>query len=297
MILLPACGNDASSGAATQVVARVNGEEITVHQVNHALSRSAVVAPANEPAAKRLILERLIDQQVARQRAIERKLDRTPAAIQSMEAAKTDILARAYLEQAAAGRTAPSDEELRAYYRDNPHLFARRKLFAIEELSLMPQKGVRPIELKQYVAQARDLRHVAAWLKASEVLFDESRGVRPAEQLPLDWLPGVQKMVTGQMLVFETGERLHVIRLAGTQAAPVDEAVARPHIRQYLSNLRLSDAIARELKQIREHAKIEYLGEFARAPNAVSPAPQPGAAPDLPQKEQRTIDKAIRGLR
>jgi colicin import membrane protein len=44
---------------------------------------------------------------------------------------------------------------------------------------------------------------------------------------------------------------------------PVDEATAAPRIAQFLYNQRSSDAIAKELKQVRKQAKIEYVGEFA----------------------------------
>jgi hypothetical protein len=48
-----------------------------------------------------------------------------------------------------------------------------------------------------------------------------------------------------------------------SKADPVDEATATPRIRQFLFKRRSSEVIAKEMKQIKEQAKIEYVGEFA----------------------------------
>src|SRR5262245_57262956 len=98
----------------TQVVARVNGDEITVHQINNVLARSQNIDPELAAQAKREILERLIDQQLAKQKAIENGLDRSPNVMQALEAAKNEILARAYLEQVAR-RQAPAAVETRDF--------------------------------------------------------------------------------------------------------------------------------------------------------------------------------------
>src|SRR6185295_5582819 len=84
---------------ATQVAARVNGDEITVHQVNDVLARNPNIAPEFANQAKSEILDRLIDQQLTKQKAIENKLDRSPKVMRAIEAAKSEILALDRREQ------------------------------------------------------------------------------------------------------------------------------------------------------------------------------------------------------
>ncbi len=248
---------------ATQVAARVNGDEITVHQINYVLARSQNVSPEVAAQAKREILDRLIDQHLAKQKAIENRLDRSPNVMQAIEAAKSEILARAYLEQIAATIPKTALWEIQKYYKDHPELFAQRRLFDLEELAFVAKSEVAA-ELREQLSIARSMRNIADWLQSQGVKFAANRGVRAAEQIPLEILPKVQAMKEGEIQLFEAGGgRFRVIRVVAYKAEPVDEATAAPRIQQFLFNRRSSEVIAKEMKKIKEQAKIEYVGEFA----------------------------------
>ena len=57
--------------------------------------------------------ETLIDQELAVQKAVELKLDRDPQVVQALEAARRDVLARAYKERVTQGVTRAGSEEAR----------------------------------------------------------------------------------------------------------------------------------------------------------------------------------------
>lgn len=257
------CGKkDDDKKPATQVAAKVNSDEITVHQVNNVLARTPNVAPALADQAKREILDRLIDQQLARQQAIHKNLHLSPGVQQALEAAKSEILARAYLDQVVVAQPKPTAEDTKKYYTDHPELFSRRRVFVLEEISLAAKDGLLR-ELRLRAATSRSLKEIADWLQSQDVKFVPNRGVRAAEQLPLDMLPKLQNAKVGEILVIEAGQNLQVIRVMAANAEPVDEATAAPRIHQFLSNRRASEAIAKEMKQLKAGAKIQYTGEFA----------------------------------
>ena len=263
LALTTGCGKKEDAKVATQVAARVNSDEITVHQINYVLARNPNITPEVAAQAKREILNRLIDQHLARQKAIENKLDRSPNVMQAVEAAKSEILARAYLEHIAAAIPKTAPWETQKYYSEHPELFAQRRLFNLEELAFVA-KGDVAAGLREQLSKARSLQEIADWLQSRGVKVVVNRGVRAAEQIPLEILPKVQAMKEGQIQLFEAGsERFQVIRVVAYKAEPVDEATAAPRIQQFLLNRRSSEVIAKEMKQIKEQAKIEYVGEFA----------------------------------
>lgn len=291
------CGKNGEKKLATQVAARVDSYEITVHQINGVLARSQNVAPETAARAKREILDKLIDQQLARQQAIEKKLHRSPGVMQTIEAAKSEILARSYFEQVAAAQPRPTAEEVKKYYSAHPELFAQRRIFNLEEIIVLPKEGL-VAKLREQTVKARAMQDIAAWLKSQDAVFTENRGVRAAEQIPLDLLPKLQVMKDGEIRLIEAGSRLNVFRVVATQAAPVDETTATPRIQQFLFNQRLSEAIARDIAQLKQKARIKYLGEFADGAPATAVIP-PAKAETAPpaQPPGADFDKGVRGLR
>jgi EpsD family peptidyl-prolyl cis-trans isomerase len=298
--LVTDCGKGDDKKPATQVAAKVNGHEITIHQVNDILARQNV-KPEQAEAAKRQILERLIEQELAKQQAVEKKLDRNPRVVQAMEAAKNDILARAYMDQIASNQPKPSADEVKSFYAEHPELFSGRRIYSIEELTV-PQKQAPLTTVKDRLVKSKDLGELAAWLKSQKAEVSGTRGVRAAEQLPMVWLAEMHKMKEGEMRVFENGDRLNIVRLAAVRAAPVDEATASPRIQQYLVTRRLREEMQKDIRQLREKSNIEYAGEFASPPPQAKTAPapepfQPAPAEPTQQPPAPNFEKGIRGLR
>ena len=299
--LAAGCGKRDEKAAATQVAAKVNGDEITIHQVNDALGRQNV-RPEQAEAAKRQILERLIDQQLARQQALEKKLDRMPRTVQAIEAAKGEILARSYIQNIAAAQAKPTADEVKKYYAEHPALFSQRRLFNIEELAVAPKEEPVAAGLKQRAAKAKDLVEIATWLKTQKAEVAANRGVRAAENIPLPWLAELHKMKDGEIRVFENGENLNVLRVVATRSAPVDEATATPVIQQFLFNQRLTEAVRKDVQSLRGKSNIEYMGEFSgKAKDAgkekAPPEPFQKPAAEPAPSNSPGFDKGIRGLR
>jgi EpsD family peptidyl-prolyl cis-trans isomerase len=256
------CTKKEEAKSVSQVAARVNADEITVSQVNNVLSRAQGLTPESATKAKSEILEKLIEQQLAKQQAIATKLDRTPAVVQAIEASRNEILARAYLEKIAAALPKPSVDDAKKYYMAHPELFAQRRVFSLEELIIEPKEGIGGV-LTEQVEESRTLQEVAAWLQSNNIKFSANRGVRAAEALPLELLPKLQALKDGEMQLVETGEgRRSLFHVVASQTMPVDEATAMPRIQQFLFNQNVTKAIAVEMKSLRDKSDIAYQGEF-----------------------------------
>jgi EpsD family peptidyl-prolyl cis-trans isomerase len=267
------CGKGEKKPAASQVAAQVNSDEITIHQVNAVLARTPELTPEAGARAKKQILERLIDQQLAVQQALRRKLDRSPEVVQALQAARAEILARAFADEIARHQPKPSAEETKKYYAEHPELFAQRRAFVLEEIMVAPVDGGLP-GLAEIVSKSRSTQEVVAWLKSKDAKFAQNRGTRTAEQLPLGQLPRLHAMKEGEMQLMDAaGGRLQVVRLVASKTLPIDEASASPRIQQFLFNQRVSEALANEMKEVRGAAKIEYLGEFSADAAKATSAP------------------------
>lgn len=258
--LAAGCGKGTTP--ATQVAARVNSDEISVHQVNAVLSSAKGVSPDNAGKAKREILDKLIEQRLAVQQAMDRHLDRTPSVMQALEAARAEVLARAYREQIVGSLSKPSADEARKFYAAHPELFSRRRIYNLQEIVLVPDAKVLA-DIRQMLAQRRSIQEIAAALRENKIRFEANAAIRPAEQIPLELLPKYNELKDGQTALIETPQAAVVVFLAASQAQPVDMAVAVPQIQNYLAGKQAEEAIDKEMKRLRAQAKIELLGEFA----------------------------------
>ncbi len=311
MLTLAGCGDEKK--AVTQVAAKVNKEEISVHQINNVLGRAGNLPPEQMKLASRQVLDRLVDQELLVQKATEKKLDREPKTMQAIETARRDILARAYMESTVATLAKPTPAEVGEFYAKRPELFSERRLYNLQEITA----GGKPDELlprlQEQLGKAKSLAEIAAWLKGQNIPFNGNATTKAAEQLPLELLPRFHQMKDGQIGVVPSKDGVLIVQLMASRAAPLDQAAATPFIEQFLMNQKKIETSNKELKQLRDVAKIEYLGEFAKteaapaaaaaakpataAASTAAPATTPVAAAAAAIPNAATLEKGIAGLK
>ena len=258
LFMVPAgCERAAADRPGSQVAAKVNGTEISVQQLRGA---GAAAGTASSVAQA---LEKVIDRELLVQKAIAAKLDRDPQVQQSIENARRQLLAQAYLERAATSAAGGTRDEIKAFYSENPALFAERRIYRLREL-IVPGAAEMIDVLRAEAAKARDLDEIGYWLRARNASFSADSVTQPAEQLPLSFLPRLASMKPGEIAVFATPLGASVLQLVHAEDAPLTEPQAAPLIEQFLAGRRRLETAAAEVKRLREVATIEYLGEFKR---------------------------------
>jgi EpsD family peptidyl-prolyl cis-trans isomerase len=296
LLILSGCGGE-DKKAATQVAAKVDKGEISVHQVNSVLARTPNLQPEQAKVAGRQILDKLIDQEVLVQQAVAGKLDREPKTMQAIENARRDILARSFIEKVSAAVPKPSSGDVKEYYGKHPELFAERRIYNFNEIAVKVTPELLP-QLEGQMKKAKSLADVTNWLKAQNVPMAANSTTKAAEQLPLELLPRFHQMKDGQIGVIPTKEAVLIVQLAASKTVPMDEKGATPFIEQFLFNKLRAEAVDKEVKSLREKAKVEYVGEFAQAPATPAATPKPAevAQPQQPASAS-AIDKGLSGLK
>jgi EpsD family peptidyl-prolyl cis-trans isomerase len=290
VLVLAACG-EKKDKPATQTAARVNKEEITVHQINFLLQQQRGLRPEQTEAVSKQMLERLIDQELALQKAGELRLDRDPQVVQQLETARRDIVSRAYFEKVGAGASKPSAEEVKKYYDENPALFSQRRVYQLQEL-LVEAAPDRVPTLRAQLQEAKNVGEFVEYLKKNEYRFSANQAVRAAEQLPLATVGTFAQLKDGQAMLSPTPTGAQVIVLVASRSQPVDEERAKPAIEQFLVNERKRKIIADDLKALRAAAKVQYMGKFAEGAASAPTAAAPTAA-DVAASAAKGLDAAI----
>lgn len=296
LVLLAGCGGG-DGKSPSQVAAKVNKEELSVHQVNQSLQRQPGLKPEQAETARRQVLEQLIDQELAVQRAQELKLDREPRVVQAIEAARREIIARAYAERLGESVNRPTADEIGKYYAENAALFSERRVYSLQEVMV----EARPEQLDDIRARLKAAKSAGDFierLKAGNYRFGGGSAVRAAEQLPLAMLPEFAKLQDGQAMLAPTPSGAQVVFVVSSRSQPVDVAAASPAIEQFLLAERRRKLLDSDAKSMRAKAQIEYVGPFAVAASTPVAPTVPVDPTPIARSASGAIDSATisRGL-
>jgi len=179
-MLLAACGRKSEDASAT--LATVNGEKITQDQLDFAMKQIAAARPGASAPASANVLESLVEQRLAVQKAEKDKLDRNPGVLQAMEAARKDALARYFIEQFVAKVPKPGADEIKQYYDAHPANFARRNAYVIQKVDARVAAD-KAGALAAAAQAASGASAVAGLLRAKADAVNVTESTQPAESL------------------------------------------------------------------------------------------------------------------
>jgi EpsD family peptidyl-prolyl cis-trans isomerase len=270
VLQLVACGHKGGGAAKSgQTIARVNGDEITIGQLNYELQRSNVNAAQQDVASKQIV-QGLIDRQLVTQAAIDSKLDRNPNVLQAIENAKAMVLAQAYLESKAANVAKPTDAEVKEYYNKHPDLFANRKVYLMDELSLSASSYSK--ELNDVANSAKTLEEIMAWLDKNNIAYNHAQATHAAESLPEALRQQLLKMVVGDIIFIRAREGNIIGRIQAVKVTPLTEDDAKPFIERGLFGDKRKVAAKEEMKNLRNAAKIVFLDDKYKIDTTSAPS-------------------------
>ena len=285
-VLLAACGQKKDVGAAdsanSEVAAKVNGDDISVGQVNLVLQHQRGMPPEASEAASHQALERLIDEQIVVQKAIAAKLDKDPQVVEQIEAARREILVHRFIETAADTASKPTDDQVQKFYDGRPAMFAQRKVFTLQRMDIqVPDE--RRAEVDAHVQSLKSLGELTDWLKAQNLKFNVKQEQDASEQLSPVILEKIAALKDGESTVIPSQAGVSAVTLLSSVTAPKTLADARPAIEQYLSQQGKREVVMNLQKTLRDGAKIDYQGRFAAsAPAAATGASAVSTTPAAP---------------
>lgn len=303
-IALAACGERRSETGTSQVAAQVGQGEVSIHQVNLVLQRQPDLRPEQVETASRTALERLVQLELAVQKANEAKIDREPQVVQALDFARREVLARAYIDRLAETVAKPTAQEIERFYEERPALFKTRRIYSVQELGIVAPSERLPA-LQARLAAARTVPAMLAELNAGGLNYTLTSATKSAEDWALPVLDKLAGMSEGQVEFLPQPPGLRVLMLTGSTPAPRKLEEARLPIEQFLLNERKQQKVDAELKALRGTTPVKYLGKFAQsAPDAAATAAAAASAPPpvatgngKAALEAEARSKGIQGLR
>ncbi len=263
--LLSGCGEKAEPTG--QVVASVNGDEITRAELNGALPGNVSVDPKAAAQVRNAVLEQLVAQRVVIQEAKRQNLDKSQSYLLAMRRAEGQILTDLLTRRVLQNIKTPDDAAIDAYIAQNAPRFADRVLFQTEQVRA-PSNGVEPASLKD----AHSLDAVLARLRVPGTLVERRRSVIDSARLPADTTQQLLALPPGEPFIAREGGLLLASTIQSVQKAPLTGDAARAIAIGLMKQEAGARAIERQYALLRKGVAVEYQAGFA-------PAPAPSATP------------------
>lgn len=286
------CHSDEVKNAG-QALATVNGQDITIHQVNAELP--AISASGNPVQMQQRALQQVIDRELLATQAVKTKLDRDPAVLMAIERSKAQILAQAYVQGRVRNAGQPAKAEIDAYTQNHPVLFSNRKLFSLRYLS-MPSAALTD-EVGALADQVKTLDELAVLLRSRKIAYDENQSYRSTAELPPQLLSNLGRLGNGTIFILRDGGLALLASLTFVKDAPVTGEAAAQQAEQFLRNQKSIDLAKEEVTRLRQEAKIIYAKGSEPIAAAQTVAQPAAAATGAVSGAKSATESGISGLR
>ncbi len=274
------CGGKDGKLDKGQVVASVDGDEITVFELNAEVQASSVPAGTDRKLAEQLALQRIIERKILSKVAREQKLDKTPAFLIQQRRADELILTTMLRDRIAGGITQPTDAEIAQYQAAHPDRFAQRKIYSVEQILFPPPSSAD--KFKQF-APLKTLDQLAAKLTADGVQFRRAPTQIDTAALPPEIAGKIAALPVTEMFILPTQQGLTANVITATTVQPVPADQARELAAGALRNERFSKAADAQLNERLKKARatVKYQPGYGAPPqlNGGSTTPAPSVTP------------------
>lgn len=256
-----------------QVVAVVNGEEVTQQEVNAELQGANIPPTADKKAIMAQVVQQIVDRKLLVQKAKAEGLDKSPSYVEQLRRGQDALIINLLTTKAAKGVALPDSAAVDAFIAANPSLFSARKRYTLDQITF--DQPSNP-QIVQQLEPAHSLDAVAATLSAGGVQFTRGTSTLDTAMLPPPVAAKIAALPPGEPFV--TPDKGHVVAsvITTTTAAPTPEQQARPAALELLRRQALGNAMQKQLEAARTAAKITYQPGFAPPK---TPAPAPAIAP------------------
>jgi peptidyl-prolyl cis-trans isomerase C len=264
VLMVAGCGQPKPKG---QVIAIVNGEEVTVSELNEE-AKARGVAIANDRRLRDTLVRDLLDRKLLVQEAMDRKLHKTPEHLLAARRMTEILLAQQLLGASTDEAQPPDARQLQQFINANPQAFGERVLMSVDLVAFPPVADAR---LTRALAGAKSVRDVQGILSGAKVIGRRGVEVWDSANLDRNLAQRLLGMTPDQIVIVPGSDRFVAARVVSTAPQPVREAERLAVARELLRRKRAEAIMQQILQRARAEAEVEYQGEFAPgAPGAWS---------------------------
>lgn len=264
-ISLAVLASSCTRKAEGQTVAVVNGDEITVPDLNFALSQAKVPEGADKKLARAQVLQQLIDRRLLAEQAREEGIDKTAEYLNAERRADEDLLIQMLANRRLKTAQLPSDREIDNYIASHPEAFASRETWSLTQVMYPTPTDSGA---KTDILAAKTMDQLIAVLKKHNVAYQQQDNRLDTAVIPPELYSKLNAISAGEPFAIAAGNRTVASVVTAREPHPLAGDPAKPVAVDAMRKSQTATALEGLLTSRRKSAKIEYQAGYGPPPSA-----------------------------
>jgi peptidyl-prolyl cis-trans isomerase C len=265
--------------ASGQVVATVNGEEITQTELKAELRGFQSADPKIMKQAEQAALRQIIVRDLLVQKAKEAKLDKTAQYTFEVRRQQQNLLAQLYEQKLAASVAQPTRDQAESFVVTHPDMFAQRRVLVVEQIIAGPNK----IPPEKFVP-IKTLDGVRSLLASENVAHQENVTTIDTFSADPRLVEQLNKLPPGEVFVIPQRGSLTFNQIVQTRPGAVTGDIATTAALNVLKNQKAQTSVRDQVMALYKGSapKITYAAGYSAPPEVTTgttAVSQPAAAP------------------
>lgn len=258
---LSACGGKKTETAVDSAAAiKINGQVVSDAEFQLKGASHQDLAGSKRPISADAMMS-MINMELFRQAALADKLDKDPAVQARLANSQRSILAMVYMDKLISAIVEPTEDDVGAYYNDQPARFANRKHYELQELTLSPPAD-KVAQVQEQLQKLGKFEAFTTWLKQEGIHNTSNPLSITTDRMPDEFLRKIKDVPVGGYFFPEEGNSAHVIFVQTEQDVSVSLEQAAAQISGMLLEQRRKDALDNAVQALRDKARIEYVAPY-----------------------------------
>ena len=259
-----------------QVVAVVNGEEVTSQELNAELGGAELGEGASADETRNRALDSLINRRLLAGVARDEQIASSPEFIIRRRQMEDALLVQMLSQKIARELAEPTAAELDKFIADNPQMFANRTILALDQIRF--EKPARD-DYVQQLAATKTMAEVVAVLNRLGIRFQRANVQVDSASMPAGMFSQVMQVGGREPFVVPGPAVVSVSNLLGSRQAPIAGDQARTVATNALRQRSVASELEKRLGAAKTEGGVDYQPGFGPPPETAVPNAAASAAP------------------
>jgi EpsD family peptidyl-prolyl cis-trans isomerase len=271
--LLAGCQQKTPQG---QVAATVNGDEVTLQEINAEIGAANLPPNVDKKEAQRAMLQRVIDRKLLVSAAEDKGLDKTAEFMTAKRRVDETLVAQAYAKQQLAAVPVPSEAEVKKFMDEHANVFLQREQLVMDQIRFAAPKDVKSLRALE---GDHSMDAVAAHLTQMGIKFERGPAGLDSGQAPTPLIKAMNAAPATEPFVIPSRGIITVNVITARRPIAIDPQQSKSAAVQAWRQQKFEELLNQQVTSFKNAAKITYQKGFAPPATPATPAGTPAATP------------------